>query len=172
MDAARATWAEEIEALSALLAEEATLLDLRRSQLASLSGAILDRDEDAVGRILDQIERAQELQAATDEGLQALRCRLAGRLGLGAGEMSLSVLIDRLDQPYRRELSARREQIIDLAERLQREHMQAVMLLNECARINRLLLESLLPSSGSVRTYSASGSDLWRTGSGLVDAER
>ena len=57
MDARAATWAQEIEALSALLAEEAALLDLRRSQLSSLSWAILDRYEDAVGRILDQIER-------------------------------------------------------------------------------------------------------------------
>jgi len=160
-----------LERLEALLAEEARLLDLRRSQLASLSGAIVDRDEEAVERLLEQIERAQELQADTDGRLQALRGELAAAAGRPRAQMRLSALIGCLDGPAAEALGRQRARVIDLAGKLQQEHLRAVLLLNECARINRMLLASLMPHCQTVTTYSPDGTDDWRAGSGLLDAE-
>ncbi|HUT02244.1 MAG TPA: flagellar export chaperone FlgN [Phycisphaerae bacterium] len=158
--------------LARLLEAESALLDLRRSQLASLCGAIIDRDDEAVERLLDQVERAQELQSATDRELDVLRRQWAERLGCPPEEVKLSRLIAALPEPLRGALAEQRQQIIERAEGLQREHMRTVMVLTECARINRLLLESLFPESQGVTTYSAAGSDPWRPEAGLVDAER
>ena len=156
---------EQVEALQRLLDEQISLLDVRRSQLTSLCGAIVDRDEDAVERLLEQIERALELQSAADRRLSELRCELAGALGCGRDEVKLSALIAHLPEALRPPLAERRQRIIELAERLQVEHMRTVILLGEFARINRLLLESLFPSSEGVTTYSAAGSDRceWRS---------
>jgi len=162
---------DAVETLRRLLDEESALLDLRRSQLASLCGAIVDRDEDAVGRLLDQIDRAQQLQAATDEKLRAARAELARRFGRQADELRLSTLIGLLPAECRNGLTAQRKRIIELVDRLQMEHVRAVVLVSECARINRMLLASLLPEGDSATTYNAVGTDPWRTGPGLVDAE-
>jgi len=161
-----------VETLESLLDDEASLLDVRRSQLHSLRGAIVDRDDEAVERLLRQIERAQELQSATDEKLNTVRRALAEQLGCPASEVKLSALIAELPKPLRGALADRRQRIIDLAERLQIEHMRTVMLLGECARINRLLMESLFPDSRGVTTYSTAGSHPWHPEGGLVDAER
>ena len=59
----------------------------------------------------------------------------------------------------------------ELAERLQLAHLRAVVLLGECARINRLLLESLFPASRTPATYSQGGAEPWGSGPGLLDAE-
>ena len=160
-----ATQTDQIASLGRLLEEEASLLDLRRSQLASLCGAIIDRDEEAVERLLEQIERAQELQTV------AIRRKLGERLNCPGDEVKLSALIAALPQPQRAALAEQRQQIIELAERLQLEHMRTVMLLTECSRINRMLLESLFPDSQGVTTYSQAGSEPWRPEAGLVDAE-
>jgi len=162
---------ERIASLGRLLDEEASLLDLRRSQLASLCGAIVDRDEDAVERLLEQIERAQELQAAADEKLDALRRKLAECLHCPNEKVKLSALIAALSEPQRTALAEQRRKIIELADRLQLEHMRTVMLLTECSRINRMLLESLFPDSQGVTTYSEAGPEPWRPETGLVDAE-
>jgi flagellar biosynthesis/type III secretory pathway chaperone len=166
-----ATRTDQIASLARLLEEEASLLDLRRSQLASLCGAIIDRDEEAVERLLEQIERAQELQTAADEKLDAIRRKLGERLNCPGDEVKLSALIAALPQPQRTALAEQRRRIIELAERLQLEHMRTVMLLTECSRINRMLLESLFPDSQGVTTYSEAGSEPWRPEAGLVDAE-
>jgi flagellar biosynthesis/type III secretory pathway chaperone len=163
---------DPIGSLRQLLDEEIALLDVRRSQLASLCAAIIDRDDDAVERLLDQIERAHELQAATDRRLEALRQVLCERLGCARDEVRLSALIAALPEADRQPLAERRQRIIELAERLQLEHMRTVILLGECARINRLLLESLFPAAEGVATYNARGADHWRPEAGLVDTEQ
>ena len=162
----------QVDALDALMGEEEALLDLRRGQLASLAAAIIDRDDDAVERLLEQVEQAQRLQAATDKQLDDLRADLAKRLACDRRQVRLSALIERLPDERRDALAARRERIIHLAERLQWEHVRTVKLLRECARINRMLLESLCPQSRALTTYSAAGCDAWRPGTGLVDSER
>lgn len=163
--------AEQVDSLGPLLDEEIALLDVRRSQLASLCAAIVDRDDDAVERLLEQIERAQELQAATDRRLDALRQYLGEQLACPQDDRRLSALIERLPEDQRAPLAERRERIIDLAERLQLEHMRTVILLGECARINRLLLESLFPDAEGLQMYSATGADAWQPETGLVDTE-
>ena len=49
--------------------------------------------------------------------------------------------------------------------------MRTVMLLGECARINRMLLEAMFPHSEGVVTYGAGGAEPWQPDAGLVDAE-
>jgi len=161
-----------VEAIEALLDEEAALLDLRRGQFASLCAAIVDHDDDATERLLDQMERAQQLQDATDAKVDAARGALADAIGCPPAARRLSDLIDRVDQPERTGLAERRERVIRRIERLQREHMRAVVLLSECARINRLLTDALFPGARGLTTYSAAGRSKWHGTAGLVNTER
>ena len=163
--------ADHIRELDSILDEEAALLVLRHSQLGSLCSAIIDRDEPAMERILHQIEQAQQLQATGDRKADALRVELAAAMGVQAQSLRLSGVIAQLPPARRAGLLAKRKRIIDLAERFRAQHLRTVVLLNECARINRLMLEALLPKCQGVTTYSAAGSNTWQGQAGLMDME-
>ena len=160
-----------LESLDALLEEEISLLQERRKHLETLSDVLVRRDDESMERLLEEMERAQDRQAQTDLRLRGVREALAESLGTDAREMTLSVLIGELPLPLGEALDRRRKQILLLAGDLRHRHLQATMLLAESARINRMLLESLFPSSESVTTYSTGGADSWRPDTGLVDAE-
>lgn len=161
----------QVHSLEGLLDEEAALLVLRHSQLGSLCAAIVERDESAVERILNQIEQAQQLQTIGDQKVAALRDELAGRLGMDSRTLRLSALIEQLPPHCQAGMLTKRRRVLDLAERFRVQHMRTVMLLTECARINRLLLEGLFPRCQAVTAYSADGSQTWRAEAGLVDME-
>jgi flagellar biosynthesis/type III secretory pathway chaperone len=160
-----------LKELNAVLDEEIALLSLRRSQMKLLSGAILDRDDDAVERLLGEIERMGQLQAQADARLGKLRSGLAELFGCQVDQMRLSRLIESLAGADRQAIEQRRRQIAQLAGELQRQHLETAVVVFECARINRLLLECLYPAGSSVNTYGAGGAGAWRGEAGLVDTE-
>jgi len=160
-----------VDEMMAILDEEIGLLDGRRGQLEGLSGAILDRDEDAMEKLLCEMERTLRVQKTVDSKLEALRNTLADTLGCPPKELKLSALIGRLQGQRRAALEYRRQQIVVLTDKLRRQHLETCLFLLESSRINRMLLESLFPDSEPVITYGVEGADQWRPDTGLVDAE-
>jgi hypothetical protein len=158
--------------LQALLDEEIALLDLRRRQLEALSSAVVDRDEDRLEQLLVEMESVQSMQSATDLKLGALRTALAGWLGVAPAKMRLSRLLAELPADQRVAIEYRRQQIVLLADKLRRQHMETAVLLWEFAKVNRRLLEGLLPRSQEVTTYGTAGPDAWRPPTGLTDQHR
>lgn len=169
LDAATTSLVEE---LKNVLDEEITLLNVRRSQLESLSGAIVDRDDNSLQRLLGDIEEAMSMQTATDMRLKAMRNTLAGSLGMDTRNITLSQIMDNLPAVDRAEIEYRRQQIALLADALRRQHMETAMLLRECSRINKMMLDMLLGRKESVTTYNPRGMNGWSSQSGVVDMER
>ena len=157
--------------LMTVLDEEIGLLDRRCTQLADLAEATRLRDNDALEVLLEQVEQTLEDQDATDLKLQALRNALAEALGRPVSQMRLSELIKQLPGRIAAEISYRREQILLLSERLKDQHVRTALVVSECARINRLLLESFFPEERRVTTYSSTGTSSWGLDTGLVDVE-
>jgi len=160
-----------LDELLGVLDAEAELLERKRRQLADLSDALVRRDDDATEGLLEQIELAGRQQESVDANLGALRRTLAGRFGCRADELRLSDLIERLPADRAAQVDTRRRRIVDLAESLRAQHLRTALLLMECARINRMMLESMLPRGDTVMTYGAGGANLWRSETGLVDSE-
>lgn len=157
--------------LLALLDEEIRMLHLRKAQFDELYDLILHHNEPRMEALLDEMTCAQQDQTQLDTKLKALRTLFAKAIGCQERELRLLLLAKYLDPPYGTELQYRREQIILLAEQLKRKHLDTAMLLSESARVNRILLEGLLPSSEPVTVYGTNGTKPWRSSSGLVDAE-
>jgi len=155
-----------------VLDDEIELLNLRRSQLEVLSGAMLDRDEQAVGELLGEIEDSAQRQAATDLKLQAVRIALASAMGISAEGLKLSDIIEALRADVRPQVNYRRQQVILLIEALRAQHMETAFLVHECARINRVLLEGLFQIDPRPVTYAAGGKAGWAPHVGLIDMER
>ena len=162
---------EMVHELLGLLDEEIRLLRLRADQFDELYEAILRRNDGRMESLLEEMTNAQHQQADVDTKLHSVRSLFAKALGRDADDMRLSVLIGRLDKKRSMDLEYKREQIILLAETLKRKHLRTAILLSECARVNRMLLEGLLPRAESVTTYGTGGAQPWRMGSGLVDTE-
>lgn len=157
--------------LLSLLDEEIALLGRRTRQFDDLYEAILHRRNEQMESLLEEMTLAQQQQAELDEKLRAIRTTFARALRRPTREIRLSELISLLEGQPRTRLREKRQQIILLAEQLKRKHLKAAILLGESARINRRLLESLLPQTEAVTTYGTGGAKPWRTSSGLVDAE-
>ena len=160
-----------VNELLSVLDEEIALLDLRRSQLEAVSRAVIDRDDDALERLIGQIEQAWHSQVRGDLKLKALCRALAESLGQSQQKVKLVELSDKLPKAQRLDVDLRRGRIVLQAQRFRKQHLETVVLLSECARINRLLLEGLLPGSETVTTYEKGGAAMWRSGTHLVDAE-
>jgi len=157
--------------LESVLDEEILLLEQKARQLADRGAAILDRDDDSLGRLLEEVEQTTQRQQAADLRLQALRNTLAEVLELPAKQVRLATIAETVDPAQRQRIEYRRQQIILLAEQVQKKHLETALLLSECARINQLMLESLFPQRQEVSTYRPDGRELSHTDASLLDTE-
>lgn len=161
-----------LDELERLLDSELELLELRRRQIEELMQAVIDRDDATLEPLLTAMGAAQRDQEQVDVKLSAVRAALAEALGVPAKQVKLATLIERAAASRRAALRMRRYEIILRMEGLRRRQLDAMILLNECARINQLLLRRLMPRTQNLTTYGARGTMLSAGGSGLVDAER
>ncbi len=161
-----------VDGLMAALDEELAVLDVKCLHLEELSAVLVARDDDGTEKLMAQMESGETDQRRADVHLGQAGEALAESLGLSWGSARLSDLIPLLEPEVGRLIQAKRQQLIDGASRLRRRHLETAMLLGECMRINRTLLEAFKPSCQSVVTYGAKGSDRWRSDSpGLIDTE-
>ncbi len=161
-----------IDELLAVLDEEIELLELKRSQLADLSEALVTADDEIVEELLEQIEQTEQTQTAVDMRLKVVREALAGAFGYeDIKELRLSVLAVELPEAQASAVDDRRRRMAEQVGKLRRQHLQTAMLLVECSRVNRMMMECISPSGETVATYDATGTNLWRSGAGLVDKE-
>ena len=163
---------QRVAILTALLDEEIELLEIRSQQMDRLGEAILGHGAEDMERVLAEMERVQSQQEKTDRRLRAARRDVAEAFGVEAGALKLCELIDRLPAPAAGNLDRQRETIVRLAGQLRRQHLRTSVLLAECSRVNRMLLEGLLPAGEAVTTYSRAGTAAWKSQAGLLDTER
>lgn len=153
-----------------ILQEEIRLLHERIAQFDELYDAILHRNNDRMETLLEEMTATQQAQAKVDTSLDALRNLFARSLGCSPAEIRLSELADHVHDPQA--VLHKREQIILLSESLKKKHLRTAVLLTECARINRSLLDGLLPAEEQgLSTYGHGGANPWRSNSGLLNAE-
>lgn len=157
--------------LTGLLDEQIALLTLRASQLDALATLLVERNDRAMERLLEQMTQSQALQADTDRRLADARAALAAALDCDVRAVRLSALESRVGEGLAEALGFRRKQLAGLADQVRHKHLRTALLLVECARINRMLIEGLFGRTGACRTYDPSGAAAWDTDAGLVDAE-
>lgn len=158
--------------LTLILDEQIELVEQRLAHMHRLAGTILSRDEKAMEQLLGEMEQAQQTQALADVKLSAIRHNLARAAGLPPKDVSLSGLLPRLSSGQAAPIRRRRELILQLTGELRKQHLSTAILLCECSRVNRLMLDALLGGPQSVGTYQSDGTQSYTSGHGLVDAER
>ena len=157
--------------LLTLLDQHAATLGERLTQMQRLSAYTLERNQEPMESLLDQMEQAVHEQTAADAKLSAMRATLARAIGVPVAEFRLSQLETVLMPCGAAALKLRRQQVLTLAQRLRSEHLHAAVLLNEASRVNRMMLDALLGATG-VTSYGPGGDKRYDSCQGLVNAER
>ena len=153
-----------------VLDHEIALLALRYGQLQALEACLSSRDEARTETLLGEIEDAQAEQDRADERLAWVRSRLSPLMGRPDGKLRLGELAAQLPQTIGLAIEQRRGRIIELAGAVRSQNLRTAVVLSECAHLNHLLLQGLMPASSSVDTYASGGRSVWRSASGLIDA--
>jgi len=163
---------EMVRRLIDSLDSQLDLLGARSDELDALNESICANDNDRMEQVLAEMALSRQRQGLADRDFKEVRDDLAGHLGWQSGKTRLERLLGLVGEPERRVLAQRRRQVAELAQTLRRKHRQTTVLLAECVRINRLLIDCLLGQDQQVTVYGATGAQHWRGCGSLMDTER
>jgi hypothetical protein len=140
------------------------------SWLDEMRGLVVKRDEAGLGRLLETIRLESEGYAANEQRRQSIRKELADILGCGEKQVTLSRLEDAVSGEQKTDIADRKNKLKALAAQLKREYHGTAMLLSDCARINELLLRSVLECGrAGAALYDASGAKARQDDAGFVN---
>jgi len=160
---------ELIEELLALLDADAVRLEITLSHLNNLRAGVIKRDEAGMEQLLETVRTEQDERDAIEQKRNKLRQVAAAAFGCAAEEVNLSRIMEYLTPVLCQQVAQRQRTLMRLVEKLKIEYTATAMLLNECSRFNRMLLDSIVGSRcKGVATYNASGQMKRPNGSGFV----
>jgi hypothetical protein len=155
-----------ITSLLPVLDEDIRHLEGTLSRMDTLRSLLIKREEAALEKLLDEIRRQADTYKANEQKRQQLRRDLAADLGCAEGDLTLSKLQRELIGPSRpgaeqrwgAALADRQARLRSLAIQLKREYTLTVLLVRDCLRFNRSLMQAFFGSGGKGgATYSPTG---------------
>ena len=148
----------KVDELLTILDRDIEHIQQSLSRLSEMRELVVKRDEVSLGKLLESIQTESDIYAANEQKRQAIRKTLADLLGFGIEQMTLSKLEQSLSMEKKAEVSWRKIKLRLLAGQLKKEHLSVAMLLTECARFNRLLLNGILGRANhNTVMYDSSG---------------
>lgn len=160
-----------LDELDVALDRQLEVLQTKRLQMERLFVTLARSDNEAMEPLLAAMEETQQQQVHADAQLFLLRTALAGVLGCQERQLRLSELAQALPSPHGQRLLDRRQAVIEAVERLRRQHMETTLLLRQCQRLSRMLIESVLHGQNDSLTYGGNGQVQTREAGGLMNAE-
>lgn len=149
---------DKVDELLAVLDKDIQHTQQSLSQLNELRSLVIKRDEAALSSLTETIQARSDDYKKHELKRQSIRKELAGLLGCGLEQMTLSKLEATLQGEKKAQVTSRKVTLRALTEELKKEHLSTVLLLSECARFNRLLLKSIFDIGKSETvTYDYNG---------------
>ena len=166
--------AAQVEPLARQLADvldeaidlEGTVLE----ELKDLSVAATARDDRAMEALMNRLRETRDRLETAERRRQGVRLEIAAATGCPAEEVTVEALARLLGPGEAAALRARRDRVRQVTETVRAQYLRTAMFLAEFARVNRSLLEGLLPRRTDARTYGTRGEDSWQPEPGLFDA--
>jgi hypothetical protein len=172
MNAAKSGIDELVEELLAVLDADAVLLEAMLGHLNSLRAVVIKRSETELEHLLENIKAQQEQRDAVESRRQKLRQIAAKALGCSAEQVNLTRFMEHLSEEMQQEVAQRKIVLERLVAKLKTEYTATVMMLNECSRFNRVLIDSIIGCRhNAATTYNASGQTQRHDGSRFIIAQ-
>jgi hypothetical protein len=149
----------KVDRLLIVLDEEAQRMRANLERLNELRALVVKRDETSLKKLLNVIQSESGRFRDNELKREQLRAELASIFGCDLRQMTLSRLADELSGEKRDKVIETRTALQALGRKLKNEYLSTMMLLSECARFNRTLLNNILNlgQTGNV-TYNSNGS--------------
>ncbi|MCE5279011.1 MAG: hypothetical protein ABFD92_05335 [Planctomycetaceae bacterium] len=160
------------ESLVEALQREADLLDQKEQQMERLREAVMVSDDAALEALMATIAHTDIEQSRLDMDIARRRAELSDAISPGRPPLRLRQLARALDGDSAGGIERLCGEIFQRLRRLRRRHLETAILLAECSRINRLLLDTLLGRGSAVETYDAGGRPHGQRDGGLLNTER
>jgi len=139
-------------------------------RLDAMRTFVIKRDDVSLGELLESIQSKSQEYQQQESRRELVLAGLAKSLGFGFKKLTLSGLESFLEEEVSGEVAKRHKRLISLVVIVRREYRRTFLLLLECARFNRELLQSILESGEHEgRTYRSDGSAKADLGNGFVD---
>jgi flagellar biosynthesis/type III secretory pathway chaperone len=137
----------KIDELLVVLDKDIQHIQESMSRLNELRSLVIKRDDTALSNYADNESRRQ-----------SIRNELANAFGCDVKQMTLSRLEKTLPKGKNTQVTQRKAKLKSLTNKLKEEHLITVLLLSECARLNRLFLNSIF-NAGKAGTviYDSNG---------------
>lgn len=149
---------EKVDALLVCLDKDIQHLQEGLSQLDELRRLVIKRDEIALGRLLEKIQKEADDYRHHERMRQSIRQELAAALEYDLKQTTLSALETILPQGKKDQITERKKKIKPLIEEFRKEHTGVTLLLSECARFNKMLLMCIFDLSKAENIcYNANG---------------
>ncbi len=142
------------------------------SLLNELRALVIKRDEVALRRLLKTIQIRPKGITTGASQRESARKRLAGLLGWEVKETTLSRLETVISGRRRLDITQKKAQLMSLTESIRAEYARTAMLLSECTRFNRLLLDNILQSGRATGvTYTPDGTTKQQSQTAFVNMQ-
>ena len=135
--------ANKTEELLGILRRDAEHLEWVTSKLNELRGFVIKRDEKGLAELLDEIQAEAQDYSINEQNRSRVCEEIAADLGGETKKLTLSVLVNSINEPMKTILAGTQAKLKISAQRLSREYILTATLLKDCARINRLLLKAI-----------------------------
>jgi len=127
-------------------------------RLNDLRMLVIKRDSDNLVKLLLMIESSTNSHKENEQRRQQICQYLAEAVGIESKYVTLADIEQMIDVPMKMEVNRRRLKLNVLAAELKRDHLSVSMLMADCARINRMLLDTIFGGGkGREISYSANG---------------
>jgi len=112
-------------------------------RLNELRALVVKRDDVELAKLLESIQAESDSYKSHELKRDLIRRELADALGCSLEQMTLSRLEDVLPDDRKARVAAKKAELKELTNELKKEHLSTAMLLSDCARFNRQLLQSI-----------------------------
>ena len=151
---------------------DADIEQLRRSidRLNELRALVVRRDDKSLHDLLIAIKTDSQKYRHNESKRQSIRAELAGVLGCSLQQMTLSKLQTIVPEHKSSSISETVTKLRTLSSTLKKEYVATILLLTDCARFNRQLLQCILNrSNGGAVIYNSSGSARRQVDAGFMN---
>jgi len=148
----------KVDELLDVLDKDIEHLELSLIWLNELRSHVIKREDVSLSELLGNIKSEARDYSDNEIKRQSIRQELANSLGCKFEEMTLSNLATFLSEEKKSKVEEKRKQLRELALKLKNEHIGTMLLLSDCARFNRKLLNNIFDfKKTETVTYNSNG---------------
>jgi hypothetical protein len=145
---------DKVDELLILLDRDIQHMQQNLSWLNELRVLVVKRRETDLGKLLESIQAESDSYRSHEIKRESIR----KALDCGLEQVTLSELETVLPAERKAKVAGKKAELRALTEELKREHLSTVMLLLDCARFNRQLLNSVFGLAEAGMVYNSKGS--------------